>query len=354
MNNSCEYYEELCSAAIDHALTPAEQKELDAHLAACPSCRAYLEQLQEMQKMWKELEVPMPTALHEKIMGEIEAEAQKTVVQTPPKSHRRPPVFTMLAAAAACVMLAVSGNLTGLFGQLGTTSSIPTESGATESPSTAEALPKTEQQSENQLQAKLQEQASLPEQTLEPDQSAQQSEQQVQNEPEPAATEPQTTDTPQTQPQSDDTPTTTDTNQTPETPSTIEQEPATPRMASQAPVESNSDSTTQSQTDVGASPRVAMYSVGASLPRELKDMSFAKCFTVTADAQHTDAALPVISGMTLLIEQDGIAYYSVENNESKITEVQQELEKNGYQTTLNESSGVAITLEAKKVLFIVE
>ena len=80
MNNPCEYYEELCSAAIDHALTPAEQKELDAHLAACPSCRAYLEELREMQKLWKELEVPMPTALHEKIMGEIEAEVQKTIV----------------------------------------------------------------------------------------------------------------------------------------------------------------------------------------------------------------------------------------------------------------------------------
>lgn len=350
MNNPCEYYEELCSAAIDHALTPAEQKELDAHLAACPSCRAYLEELREMQKLWKELEVPMPTALHEKIMGEIEAEVQKTIVQTPAKPHRRPPVFTMLAAAAACVMLAVSGNLTGLFGQLGTTNSIPTEPSTTQSPSTAEGLPDTAQQSEEKdVQAKLQEQVPQTEQTLVPDESAQQSEQPVQNESQPTADVPQTADTP-AEPQTEDTPATAAANQVPEAqaPST-QSGAATPRVASQAPEQS--DSAAQEQT---ASPRVAMYSVSANLPQELKDMSFAKCFSVTPDEQHTDAALPVISGMTLLIEEDGTAYYSVENNESKITEVRQELEKNGYQTTLNESLGITFTLEAKNVLFIVE
>ena len=256
----------------------------------------------------------------------------------------------MLAAAAACVMLAVSGNLTGLFGQLGTTNSIPTEPSTTQSPSTAEGLPDTAQQSEEKdMQAKLQEQVPQTEQTLVPDKSAQQSEQPVQNESQPTADAPQTADTP-AEPQTEDTPATAAANQVPEAqaPST-QSGAATPRMASQAPEQS--DSAAQEQT---ASPRVAMYSVSANLPRELKDMSFAKCFSVTPDEQHTDAALPVISGMTLLIEEDGTAYYSVENNESKITEVRQELEKNGYQTTLNESLGITFTLEAKNVLFIVE
>lgn len=89
---NCERYEALCSAAIDNALTKQEQKELDAHLAECPSCRAYLEELRTMRSLWKELETPMPPALHEKIMSEIEAEVQKTIVQTPQKHRRRPPV----------------------------------------------------------------------------------------------------------------------------------------------------------------------------------------------------------------------------------------------------------------------
>ena len=64
--NDCEKYEALCSAMLDNALTVQEKEELDAHLAVCPSCRAYLEDLQEMRALWKELEIPVPEELHEK------------------------------------------------------------------------------------------------------------------------------------------------------------------------------------------------------------------------------------------------------------------------------------------------
>ena len=143
----CARYEELCSAAVDHALTEQEQKELDAHLAECPACRAYLEELRVMRELWKELETPMPPALHEKIMGEIEAEVQKTIIQTPQKHRLRPPVFTMLAAAAACVLLAATGSLTGLFGHVGTTPlQAATADASTQTVpgvSTAEAVPRS-------------------------------------------------------------------------------------------------------------------------------------------------------------------------------------------------------------------
>ena len=62
----CARYEELCSAAVDHALTEQEQKELDAHLAECPACRAYLEELRVMRELWKGLEAHPSLALEPK------------------------------------------------------------------------------------------------------------------------------------------------------------------------------------------------------------------------------------------------------------------------------------------------
>lgn len=35
----CEYFEELCSMALDGELSRAQKRELDAHLAECPCLR---------------------------------------------------------------------------------------------------------------------------------------------------------------------------------------------------------------------------------------------------------------------------------------------------------------------------
>lgn len=106
--NQCEKYEELCSVYLDGELTAAEQTELEAHLAACPDCEAYLEALRQAQTMLSHGQEGMPRNLHENIMNLVMAEAQKTIVQTE-KPRRHPPVFTMLAAAVAAVLLVMTG-----------------------------------------------------------------------------------------------------------------------------------------------------------------------------------------------------------------------------------------------------
>ena len=337
--NNCARYEELCSAAVDHALTEQEQKELDAHLAECPACRAYLEELRVMRELWKELETPMPPALHEKIMGEIEAEVQKTIIQTPQKHRRRPPVFTMLAAAAACVMLAATGSLTGLFGHVGTTplqaatadASTQTDPGV----STAEDLPRSTIQ----------------------------------------ANDPTVDAAQETQPETEEQ--TTESNNTDErTQSTEDDTTAAPRSAKVAPKSSSDSAAAQdSGTDSsGASSEsndsagVATASImpfsaasgnrsaaadGNSIPQEVSSMSFARCYTVSRTDKSPDS-VPVIEDMSLIIAEDNTAYYCVENNESKIEKVLRELEKNGYTTALNQSSGITTQRDAKLVLLLVQ
>ena len=341
--NNCARYEELCSAAVDHALTEQEQKELDAHLAECPACRAYLEELRVMRELWKELETPMPPALHEKIMGEIEAEVQKTIIQTPQKHRRRPPVFTMLAAAAACVMLAATGSLTGLFGHVGTTplqaatadASTQTDPGV----STAEDLPRSTIQANDPTADAAQD-----------------------TQPE---TEEQTTESNNT-----------DENTNESTQSTEDDTAAAPRSAKVAPKSSSDSAAAQdSGTDSSSassesndSAGVATASImpfsaasgnrsaaadGNSIPQEVSSMSFARCYTVSRTDKSPDS-VPVIEDMSLIIAEDNTAYYCVENNESKIEKVLQELEKNGYTTALNQSSGITTQRDAKLVLLLVQ
>lgn len=334
----CARYEELCSAAVDHALTEQEQKELDAHLAECPACRAYLEELRVMRELWKELETPMPPALHEKIMGEIEAEVQKTIIQTPQKHRLRPPVFTMLAAAAACVLLAATGSLTGLFGHVGTTplqaatsdASTQTDPGV----SIAEAVPRS---------------------TIQANDPSADSAQDLQSETEEQTTESNNTDE--------------------NTQSTEDDAPAAPRSVQSAPKSSNEDSTgadsspsdnTSSESDENAG--IAAASImpfsaasgnrsaaaeGNSIPQEVNSMSFARCYTVSRTDKSPDN-VPVIEDMSLIIAEDNTAYYCVENNESKIEKVLQGLEKNGYTTALNQSSGITTQRDAKLVLLLVQ
>lgn len=110
----CEYFEELCSASLDGELTRAQKRELDKHLAECPTCAAWLEDLKFMRTAWGDIKAPLPEELHEKIMGHI---TDTLPAPAPPRKHT-PPVFTIIAAAAACVLLALSGAFGDLFGGL--------------------------------------------------------------------------------------------------------------------------------------------------------------------------------------------------------------------------------------------
>lgn len=105
----CEKMMQLCEESLDRTLTAGEQEMLDRHLQSCPDCAAYLADLRFMTAALGE-EPPFPAHLHGAIMSGIADEARSTVVQTR-QPNRRLPVFTMLAAAAACVVLVLSGAL---------------------------------------------------------------------------------------------------------------------------------------------------------------------------------------------------------------------------------------------------
>ena len=107
----------------------------------------------------------------------------------------------------------------------------------------------------------------------------------------------------------------------------------------------NSGIMTASLAPEDAAPALSSRSSAAAsnVPQEVAQMSFSRCYDVTPADSGTAEGLPVIDGMALIIEQDGVAYYSVEDNESKMEKVRQALEKNGYTVTLNQSSGLTTT-----------
>lgn len=104
----CEKMMQLCEESLDRTLTAEEQEALDRHLEECPECAAYLADLRFMTEALSGDQIEAPADLHEKIMAGVMTEVHSTVVQ-PHVPNRRMPVFTMLAAAAACVCLVMSG-----------------------------------------------------------------------------------------------------------------------------------------------------------------------------------------------------------------------------------------------------
>lgn len=105
----CEKIMQLCEESLDRTLSGEEQEQLEQHLQSCESCAAYLADLQFMTAALGE-EPEFPAGLHASILSGIEAEVRSTVIQTH-RPGRKLPVFAMLAAAAACVMLVLSGAL---------------------------------------------------------------------------------------------------------------------------------------------------------------------------------------------------------------------------------------------------
>lgn len=104
----CDKYLELLSARLDGALTEGEERALEAHLSACPDCRAAGAQLAALQGAFPELEdIEAPEGFARGVMDRVrELETEKKVV---PLFKR--PQFRALAGLAACLVLAV-----GLYG----------------------------------------------------------------------------------------------------------------------------------------------------------------------------------------------------------------------------------------------
>ena len=98
---TCEQMREYLSARLDGELTPAQEAELEAHLASCARCRALARRMNLLEEVLRDLEDDLaPEGFTEQVMEEIrERGTGKT--RTKRKNFRR--VFTAVAGLAACL-----------------------------------------------------------------------------------------------------------------------------------------------------------------------------------------------------------------------------------------------------------
>lgn len=100
----CEEYIELLNEYADGELTPDKSAQVEAHLAHCEKCRAYLDQLCALKLEMADMSVSVPRDLHDKIMQAVASGRSKKVVKIP---FYRQKAFGW--AIAACFMIAVLG-----------------------------------------------------------------------------------------------------------------------------------------------------------------------------------------------------------------------------------------------------
>ena len=103
---ACDRYLELFSARLDGALTEAEERELEGHLAACPDCRAVGAQLSALQEAFPEPEEAgtAPEGFARGVMDRIRASEAPKIIPL----FKRPQVRA-LAGLAACLVLGLYG-----------------------------------------------------------------------------------------------------------------------------------------------------------------------------------------------------------------------------------------------------
>lgn len=101
----CDEYVALISAAIDGALSPAEQKKLAEHLASCPECQALYEELTALHTALSGLPpVEVPADLTERILAAVAAE------QILPQEKKKSPIpWQRWLASAAVLAVVVAG-----------------------------------------------------------------------------------------------------------------------------------------------------------------------------------------------------------------------------------------------------
>ena len=106
----CETYTELISASLDGALTEAEQRRLEAHLASCPACRALMRDLEGIHAALADLPAAEPPArLAEGVMERIRAEGSKVISFPKRAMSSRWRQWRSLGAMAAVFAVVVVG-----------------------------------------------------------------------------------------------------------------------------------------------------------------------------------------------------------------------------------------------------
>lgn len=106
---TCETYEAWLSALLDGELDPKYQAELMEHLAGCPACRQYFDDLMAIQDALSEPdEEKAPEDLARSVMDAV-ANTPQDGGASPARRRREPAVrWQRWAALAACLALAVA------------------------------------------------------------------------------------------------------------------------------------------------------------------------------------------------------------------------------------------------------
>ncbi len=111
----CERYTALLSVRLDEELTEREERELEAHLAVCPACRAWESQLAAIHSAFPQVEeVPAPEGFAQGVMDRVRASEDAKPKVVPLFRGSR---FKALAGLAACFVLCLGVYQAGLLGQ---------------------------------------------------------------------------------------------------------------------------------------------------------------------------------------------------------------------------------------------
>lgn len=94
---------ERLSALLDGELGPAEQAELQAHLAACAACAAELEELALVGQAARELDEPAPEGYFDELPARVRQRLRAARPATPAPRRRLTPTWSWAAAAAVLV-----------------------------------------------------------------------------------------------------------------------------------------------------------------------------------------------------------------------------------------------------------
>lgn len=106
----CEEYAALLDAWFDGECTPEEAEQVRSHIAACPGCRAYLNQLALLRDAFPDREdTEVPEGFADGVMAAIRADAAPQK-----RPHRWKPLVSMAACLAVIVLAA--NRLPGMIG----------------------------------------------------------------------------------------------------------------------------------------------------------------------------------------------------------------------------------------------
>ncbi len=110
---TCETYEAWLSALLDGELDPKYQAELMDHLASCPACRQYFDDLMEIQDALSTLDDRAPEGFAQSVMDAVARTPQEGGAVSEAKRRRTPAAarWRRWAAMAACLALVAAAGL---------------------------------------------------------------------------------------------------------------------------------------------------------------------------------------------------------------------------------------------------